>query len=81
MKNVLEWIGVSGVQLQKESLENGMGLSLFDKGMRGRYGVAVGETAGVRVLRKSETKAPGRSDSGPAFIFPITGISKGVGLR
>jgi len=72
-------MGISGVLPQKESLESDMGFSLFDKGMPGRYGVGAGEAAGVRALWKTETKAPGRRDSGPAFIFPKTGIRPGAG--
>jgi len=66
---------------QKEKLESSMDLSLFDKGMPGRYGVAAGKTTGVRALWKTEKKAPGRSDSGPAFIFPKMGIRTGAGSQ
>jgi hypothetical protein len=37
-----------------ESLESGMGLSLFDIGMPGKYGVGGGEAAKVRTLWKTE---------------------------
>lgn len=70
-------MGRSGLP-QKESLESGMGLSLFYKGMPGRYGVGAGEAAGVKALWKTETKAPGRIDSGPAFIFPMSGTEPGA---
>jgi hypothetical protein len=46
--------------------------------MPGRHGVGAGEAAGVRALWKTETKAPGRIDSGPAFIFPMSGTGPGV---
>ncbi len=37
-----------------ESLESGMGLSLFDIGMPGRYDVGAREAAGVRALWKRQ---------------------------
>ena len=47
--------------------------------MSDRYGVGVGDAAGIRALRKIVKKAPVSGDSGPVFIFPrVFGTRSGL---